>query len=93
MFSGGGMGPMRGMMPPGGGMMPFGGGRIDQFGVEFAKEMPQDKDVVVKSKADTLYSYYVENVKFGTQAKIVFSDNGAEVAGLPEDAKVEKEPI
>lgn len=91
MFPGGGMGPMGGMMPPGGGMMPFGGGGIDQFGVEFAKEMPQDKDVVVKSKADTLYSYYVENVKFGTMAKIVFSDNGAEVVGLPEDAKVEKE--
>lgn len=91
MFPGGGMGPMGGMMPPGGGMMPFGGGGIDQFGVEFAKEMPQDKDVVVKSKADTLYNYYVENVKFGTMAKIVFSDNGAEVVGLPEDAKVEKE--
>lgn len=91
MFPGGGMGPMGGMMPPGGGMMPFGGGGIDQFGVEFAKEMPQDKDVVVKSKADTLYSYYVENVKFGTMAKIVFSDNVAEVVGLPEDAKVEKE--
>lgn len=91
MFPDGGMGPMRGMMPPGGGMMPFGGGGIDQFGVDFAKEMPQDKDVVVKSKADTLYSYYVENVKFGTMAKIVFSDNGAEVVGLPEDAKVEKE--
>lgn len=88
---GGGMGPMGGMMPPGGGMMPFGGGGIDRFGVEFATEMPQDEDGVVRSTADTLYNYYVENVKFGTLARIVFSDNGAEVAGLPEDVRVEKE--
>ena len=91
MFPDGGMGPMRGMMPPGGGMMPFGGGGIDQFGVDFAKEMPQDKDVVVKSKADTLYNYYVENVKFGKTATIVFSGNDAEVTGLPEGVKMEKD--
>ena len=88
--NGNGMMPMVGMMPHGGGMMPF-GGALNQFGVEFAKEMPQDEDVVVKSESDTLYNYYVENVKFGKPAKIVFSDNGAEAAGLPEDAKVEKE--
>ena len=44
-----------GMMPMGG-MMPF-GGALNQFGVEFAKEMPQDEDVVVKSESDTLYNY------------------------------------
>lgn len=76
-----------GMMPMGG-MMPF-GGALNQFGVEFAKEMPQDEDVVVKSKSDTLYNYYVENVKFGKPAKIVFSDNSAEVTNLPEGVKIE----
>ncbi len=83
-----GMMPMDGMMPPGGGMMPFGGG-LNQFGVEFAKEMPQDEDVVVKSETDTLYNYYVENVKFGKPAQIVFSDDSAEVTNLPEGVKVE----
>lgn len=86
--NGNGMMPMPGMMPPPGGMMPFGGG-LNQFGVEFAKEMPQDEDVVVKSKSDTLYNYYVENVKFGKPAKIVFSDNSAEVTNLPEGVKIE----
>lgn len=88
-----GMGPM-GMgtpPPPGGGRMSFGGGNLNRFGVEFAKEMPQDKDVVVNSETDTLYSYYVENVKFGKTATIVFSDNGAEVTGLPEGVKMEKD--
>lgn len=80
----GGMGPM-------GGMMPFGGGGINQFGVEFAKDMPQDKDEVVKEKSDTLYNYYVENVKFGKPAKIVYSDNGAEVSGMPADVKLEQD--
>ena len=86
--NGNGMIPMGGMMPHGGGMMPF-GGALNQFGVEFAKEMPQDEDVVVKSKSDTLYNYYVENVKFGKPAKIVFSDNNAEVTNLPEGVKIE----
>ena len=84
-----------GMMPGGmgrmGGMMPFGGGGINQFSVEFAKVMPQDKDEVVKEKSDTLYNYYVENVKFGKPAKIVFSDNGAEFSGLPEDVQMEQD--
>lgn len=93
MFPGGGMGPMGMMMPPfpGGGMMPFGGGGLNQFGVEFATEMPQDRDAVISSKADSLYGYYVENVKFDKPAKVVFSDSGAEVAGLPEGVKVEKD--
>ena len=86
--NGNGMMPMGGMMPHGGGMMPF-GGALNQFGVEFAKEMPQDENVVVKSKSDTLYNYYVENVKFGKPAKIVFSDNSAEVTNLPEGVKIE----
>lgn len=86
--NGNGMMPMGGMMPHGGGMMPF-GGALNQFGVEFAKEMPQDEDVVVKSKSDTLYNYYVENVKFGKPAKIVFSDNSAEVTNLPKGVKIE----
>lgn len=87
-----GMGPMgMGTPPSPGGMMPFGDGGIDQFGVEFAKEMPQDKDVVVNSETDTLYSYYVENVKFGKTATIVFSGNDAEVTGLPEGVKMEKD--
>lgn len=86
---GGGM--MPGGMGPMGGMMPFGGGGINQFGVEFAKVMPQDKDEVVKGKSDTLYNYYVENVKFGKPAKIVFSDNGAEFSGLPEDVQMEQD--
>ena len=86
---GGGM--MPGGMGPMGGMMPFGGGGINQFGVEFAKVMPQDKDEVVKEKSDTLYNYYVENVKFGKPAKIVFSDNGAEFSGLPEDVQMEQD--
>lgn len=88
-----GMGPM-GMgtpPPPGGGRMSFGGGNLNRFGVEFAKEMPQDKDVVVNSETDTLYSYYVENVKFGKTATIVFSGNDAEVTGLPEGVKMEKD--
>lgn len=80
----GGMGPM-------GGMMPFGGGGLNQFGVEFAKDMPQDKDEVVKEKSDTLYNYYVENVKFGKPAKIVFSDNGVEFSGLSEDVQMEQD--
>ena len=83
-----GMMPMGGMMPPGGGMMPFGGG-LNHFGVEFAKEMPQDEDRVVKSESDTLYNYYVENVKFGQPAQIVFSDDSAGVTNLPEGVKVE----
>lgn len=69
-------------------MMPFGGG-LNQFGVEFAKEMPQDEDRVVKSESDTLYNYYVENVKFGQPARIVFSDDSAGVTNLPEGVKVE----
>ena len=77
--------------PPGGGRMSFGGGNLNRFGVEFAKEMPQDKDVVVNSETDTLYSYYVENVKFGKTATIVFSGNDAEVTGLPEGVKMEKD--
>lgn len=80
-----------GMMPPGVGIMPFGGGNLNQSGVEFAKEMPQDEDVVVKSQADTLYHYYVENVEFGKPAKIVFSESGAEITGLPKEATVEKD--
>ena len=88
---GGGMLPFGGGMGPMGGMMPFGGGGLNQFGVEFAKDMPQDKDEVVKEKSDTLYNYYVENVKFGKPAKIVFSDNGAEFSGLPEDVQMEQD--
>ena len=87
-LNGNGMMPMGRMMPHGGGMMPF-GGALNQFGVEFAKDMPQDEDVVVKSKSDTLYNYYVENVKFGKPAKIVFSDNSAEVTNIPEGVKIE----
>lgn len=85
--------PMDRMMPPPhrGGTMSFTNEGIDQFGVEFAKEIPHDEDVVVKSKTDTLYHYYVENVKFGEPAKIVFSGNMAEVIGFPEGVKVEKE--
>ena len=88
-----GMGPMGMGTPPspGGGRMSFGGGNLNRFGVEFAKEMPQDKDVVVNSETDTLYSYYVENVKFGKTATIVFSGNDAEVTGLPEGVKMEKD--
>lgn len=88
--NGNGMIPMDGTMPHGDGMKPF-GSALNQFGVEFAKEMPQDEDVAVKSKSDTLYNYYVENVKFGKPAKIIFSGKSAEVTNLPEGVKVEAE--
>ena len=87
----------QGMVPPQGGMMPMGMGPmmgmggINQFDVKFATEVPEEKDVVVKAKSDSLYSYFVENVKFGKSAKIVFSGDGAEVAGLPEGVLVEKD--
>lgn len=93
---GGEFGNAQGMMPPPGMMPPMGmdpmyGGGIAQFGVEFATEVPQEEDKVVRSAADSLYSYYVENVKFGRTAKIVFSDNGADVTGLPEDVLLERD--
>ena len=70
--------PPRGeMMPPGGGMggmMPM-SGNINQFDVNFATEVPQEKDVIIKDKKDSLYSYFVENIKFGKAIKLVFSHN------------------
>lgn len=96
---GGGMMPPRGMgngmMPPGignpmGGMMPMFGG-LDQFGVDFATEIPKEKDEVVKAKSDSLYNYYVENQKFGKVAKISFAENEAVVTGLPEDVQLDME--
>ena len=92
-----GGGRPQGMMPPQGGMMPMGmgpmmgGGGINQFDVQFATEAPEEKDVVIKSKSDTLSADFVENVKFGKPAQIVFNGNGAEVAGLPADVIVEKD--
>ena len=58
--------PPRGEMmpPPGGGMggmMPM-PGNINQFEVDFATEVPQEKDIIIKDKRDSLYSYFVENV-------------------------------
>lgn len=91
----------QGMTPPpfGGGMMamggmgkgPFAGGGIRQFDVNFATVVPDEKDVVVRDKSDSLYNYYVENVKFGETARIVFSGDDAEVAGLPEGVTVVKD--
>ena len=76
------------MMPPQEGMMPMG---IHQFGVNFVTETPKDKDVVIRDKADSLYSYFVENVSFGKAVKIVFSDNDVQVTGLPEKVQLIKD--
>ena len=91
-----GGGRPQGMMPPQGGMMPMGmgpmmGGGINQFDVQFATKVPEEKDVVIKAKSDTLSAYFVENIKFGKPAQIVFSGNSAEAAGLPDDVLVEKD--
>lgn len=78
-----------GMMPPSpGGMMPMG---IHQFDVNFVTDIPKDKDMVIRDKKDTLYSYYVENGKFGKAAKVVFSDNDVQVTGLPENVQLSKD--
>lgn len=76
------------MMPPQEGMMPMG---IHQFGVNFVTEIPKDKDVVIRDKADSLYSYFVENVSFGKAVKVVFSDNDVQVTGLPEKVQLIKD--
>ena len=84
--------PHGGMMPMGGpGNGPLAGGGIGQFDVKYATAVPDEKDVVLKDKSDSLYHYFVENVKFGKPAKIVFSDNGAEFSGLPEDVQMEQD--
>ena len=84
--------PHGGMMPMGGpGNGPLAGGGIGQFGVEYATAVPDEKDVVVKDKSDSLYHYFVENVKFGKTAKIHFSGNGVECEGMPADVQVAKD--
>lgn len=87
--------PPRGEMmpPPGGGMggmMPM-PGNINQFEVDFATEVPQEKDIIIKDKRDSLYSYFVENVKFGKTIKLVYSNNDVQITGLPENVQVEKD--
>lgn len=103
-FNGGGpqgmMPRMQGMMPPQGSMMPMGGGMgmgpmagrgFQQFDVNFATEVPDEKDVVVKDKSDSLYYYFVENVKFGKTARIRFAGDVAEVEGMPAGVQVAKD--
>ncbi len=87
--------PPRGEMmpPPGGGMggmIPM-SGNINQFEVNFATEVPQEKDIIIKDKRDSLYSYFVENVKFGKTIKLVYSNNDVQITGLPENVQVEKD--
>ena len=84
--------PHGGMMPMGGpGNGPLAGGGIGQFGVKYATAVPDEKDVVVKDKSDSLYHYFVENVKFGKTAKIHFSDDGVECEGMPADVQMAKD--
>lgn len=90
----GGM-PMGGMMP-GGGMMPMGGpmgmnGNINLFDVNFATEVPAEKDIVIKDKKDSLYTYFAENIKFSYTAKIHFNGNDVTVAELPANVTTEKD--
>ena len=96
-FNGGG--PQGMFPPPHGGMMPMGGpgkgplagGGIEQFGVNFATVVPDEKDAVVKDKKDSLYHYFVENVKFGKIAKIHFSGDEVVVEGVSADVQVTKD--
>ena len=96
-FNGGG--PQGMFPPPHGGMMPMGGmgkgplagGGIEQFGVNFATVVPDEKDAVVKDKKDSLYHYFVENVKFGKATKIHFLGDEVVVEGVSADVQVEKD--
>lgn len=84
--------PHGGMMPMGGpGNGPLAGGGIGQFDVKYATAVPDEKDVVLKDKSDSLYHYFVENVKFGKTAKIHFSGDGVECEGMPADVQVAKD--
>ena len=85
----GGMMPMGGMMPGGGPM--FMNGNINQFDINFATEVPEEKDAVIKDKNDSLYTYYVENIKFSKTAKIHFNDNDVQITDLPENVSITKD--
>jgi hypothetical protein len=60
--------------------------------VEFATKLPEEKDKAIKSEKDSLYAYYVENIKFSRSVKIAFAGSDAHIDGtLGSDISIEKD--
>lgn len=83
-----GMPPM-GMMPMGG-MMSM-GGDIRQFEVDFATEIPDEKDAPITDLTDSLFLYYEENVAFQGAVPIRFSEKDVHVGTLPDGVQLESD--